>query len=336
MTGQPPNPRPSRDRDLGFDELLAIFVALAAIGSILFWGLTRRGTDFNLGEFGLSSQQETIDEEAETPSLATSPEPGITPSIVASPSPTVSPQTTVETDRVQQTPVVTVPRSSAVAPPATPRTETAVPVPIVVAPPPSETAVEFPDVPEDYWAYPFIADLSRRGIISGLDDGTFAPDQPVTRAQYAALIQEILPAEQLQQPIAFSDVGGDYWASGAIDTAVQAGFLRGFPDGTFQPDEPVSHTQVLASLANGLQLPQTTIPATDIVSVFADADQIPAWAVPIVATATEEGLVVNHPNPDQLQPNQPATRAEVAATIYQALEATGQVEPIQSRFIVQP
>lgn len=332
MTGQPPpNLPPSRDRDLGFDELLAIFIALAAIGSILFWGLTRRDAGFNFNNSGLFSEEGTI-EEPDVLSPA-SPEPDITPRVATEPGPTVFPQTTVESDQVRQTPVVAASPST-----TTPRTEAepVVPVPVVVAPPPSETAVAFPDVPEDYWAYPFIADLTRRGVISGLEDGTFAPEQPVTRAQFATLIQKVLPAEQRQQPIAFSDVGADYWASGAIDTAVEAGFLRGFPDGTFQPDQPVSHTQVLASLANGLELAPPAIPATDIVSVFADANQIPEWAVPIVATATTEGLVVNHPNPDQLQPNQPATRAEVAATIYQALETTGQVEPIQSRFIVQP
>jgi hypothetical protein len=198
------------------------------------------------------------------------------------------------------------------------------------------TAVAFPDVPEDYWAYPFIADLSQRGVISGLEDGTFQPEQPVNRAQYASLIQGILPPDQRQESIAFSDVRADFWAAPAIDAAVKAGFLKGFPDGSFQPEQPISHVQMLASLVNGVRLPQASPTATDNLNVFTDADQIPKWAVPIAATATQEGLVVNHPNPEQLQPNDPVTRAEVAAAIYQALESTGQVEPIQSRYIVQP
>lgn len=49
MTGQPPpDPRSSRSRNLGFDEFIAILVAFLAIGAILFWGLTRRGTDFRI------------------------------------------------------------------------------------------------------------------------------------------------------------------------------------------------------------------------------------------------------------------------------------------------
>lgn len=337
MTGQPPpNPRPDRDRDLGFDELLAIFVALAAIGSILFWGLTRRDAGFNPADLGLLPEQETVTDR-ESLILDNSPRPRLTPT--PSPRVRVSPSTVVEPEQPRTAPVPRSPGGVVVAPVPVPRPEaetTAPSTPIVVAPPPTADAAEFPDVPPDYWAYPFITDLSQRGVITGLEDGTFQPDQPVNRAQYAALIQGILPPEQRQQPIAFSDVNAGYWATSAIDAAVQAGFLRGFPDGTFLPEQPVSHVQVLASLSNGLQLSQPTTTATEALNVFTDANEIPEWAVPIVATATQAGLVVNHPNPEQLQPNQPATRAEVAAAIYQALEATGQVEPIQSRYIVQP
>lgn len=335
MTGQPPpDPRPSRDRDLGFDELLAVFVALAAIGAILFWGLTRR--EAGLPDLTGFSSPEAVDD-SRSRSLEAAPEPRITPAVPA-PRSTVSPQTQVEIDRTRPTPASVRERSTegvAASPTSAPETASTVPVPIVVAPP-AATAVEFPDVPADYWAQPFITDLSQRGIITGLEDGTFQPDQPVNRAQYASLIQGILPPEQRQEPIAFSDVGADFWAATAIDAAVKAGFLKGFPNGTFQPDQPVSHVQILASLTNGLQLSQPAPTATAALNVFTDANQIPEWAIPIVATATQEGLVVNHPNPEQLQPNEPATRAEVAATLYQALESTGQVEPIQSRYIVQP
>jgi hypothetical protein len=341
MTGQPPpDPRSSRNRDLGFDELVAIFVSLAAIGTILFWGLTRGENGMRLTDLGIVADPQTqpdrrivtgtrLDEDRVIVSEETTP---------ASPSPAV------------RTPVPAAPVAPVVVPPpqpqqpvtdravtTPPQTTTAAPDttgPIVIAPPPTAAAVEFPDVPADYWARPFIDDLSRRGIITGLEDGTYRPEQPVTRAQFAALIQSILPPDQSQAAIAFNDVNADYWATPAINAAVQAGFLRGYPDGSFQPDQPVSRVQVLASLVNGLQLsPAAT---TNIVNQFADADQIPNWANPVVATATEEGLVVNYPDVDQLSPNQPATRAEIAAIVYQALEATGQVPPIQSQYVVQP
>jgi hypothetical protein len=337
MTGQPP-PDPRSSRDLGFDELVAIFVALAAIGSILFWGLTRGETGTRLVDLDVFRDRTTAERDRTIVSTAPDAEPEILAdedrttqrSPVTQPDETLAPPARTTTDRVVPAPVpAPVPRAATPTTPVAPQAAT----PIVIAPPPRAAAVEFPDVPADYWAYPFITDLSRRGIIAGLEDGTFQPEQPVTRAQYAALIQGIL-SDPSQAPIAFSDVGADYWATPAINSAVESEFLQGYPNGTFQPDQPISRVQVLASLVNGLQL--SPAGSTEAVNRFSDADQIPDWATPVTATATESGLVVNHPNVDQLNPNQPATRAEIAAIVYQALEATGQVEPIQSQYIVQP
>jgi hypothetical protein len=197
-----------------------------------------------------------------------------------------------------------------------------------------QAAVSFPDVPADYWASPFITELSKRGIISGFDDGTFQPEQPLTRAQYAALIGRVLLNEN-QNPIDFTDIPTDFWGAPAVDEAVKAGFLKGYPDATFQPNQPISKLQVLLSLTNGFRLPQSANPDAAL-QEFQDREQIPEWAKPAVAAATESGVVVNYPNRDQLTPNQSTTRAEVAAMLYQALTATGQLQPIQSNYIVRP
>ncbi|WAL61035.1 S-layer homology domain-containing protein [Thermocoleostomius sinensis] len=335
MTGQPPPDPRSRNRDLGFDELVAIFVSLAAIGTILFWGLTR-GDGMRLTDLGVFADP-TLESDRTRIIPGTRPESDRT--IITEESAPIQPSPTV------QAPIPATPVAPAVVPPRSvtdraataPQTTPAPPAatgPIVIAPPPTAAAVQFPDVPADYWARPFIDDLSQRRIITGLEDGTYRPEQAVTRAQFATLIQSILPPDRTQASIAFNDVSADYWATPAINAAVQSGFLRGYPDGSFQPDQPVSRVQVLTSLVNGLQLSPAA--SNDNVNRYTDADQIPDWAIPIVATATNEGLVVNHPDVNQLNPNQPATRAEIAAIIYQALEATGQVPPIQSQFVVQP
>ncbi|NJO41191.1 MAG: S-layer homology domain-containing protein [Cyanobacteria bacterium RU_5_0] len=209
------------------------------------------------------------------------------------------------------------------------------PTPIMVAPPVSQATGEFPDVPAEYWAYPFITNLSQRGIISGFEDGTFRPEQPVTRAEYAALLERVLPPEQAQQSIAFTDIPSNYWAAPAIDEAVKTGFLKGYPEGNFAPDQPISKVQVLASLVNGVRLPESAN-ASQTAQTFQDSNQIPQWAIPAVGTATESNIVVNYPDRAMLNPNQPITRAEIAALVYQALVASDQVEPIQSEYIVRP
>lgn len=337
MTGQPPpDPRSSRDRDLGFDEFIAILVALAAIGSILFWGLTRNGTGFSFRDFNPfidaaepepESGRFTLDDEPATE--------GVRPPVESANVERTPLDSTVDRD-TEPTPV-----TRAIPPSPSPsvlpdRAAPSAPiVPIIVAPPPSAETVAFTDVPADYWALPFITSLSQRGIISGFEDGTFRPEEPVTRSQYSALIENILPGGSQQDTIDFDDVPSDYWASATIDSAVQAGFLRGYPDGTFQPEAPISKVQVLASLSNGIRLPEVAAPEQTL-QLFEDRDQIPDWAIPIVASATDSGVVVNYPNRARLNPNQAVTRAEVAALIYQALEATGQVEPVQSEYVVNP
>jgi hypothetical protein len=194
--------------------------------------------------------------------------------------------------------------------------------------------VQFADIPAGYWALPFIVPLAQRGIIKGFPNGTFQPDRPLTRAEYASLIQTIFTKEA-QSSIAFKDVPANSPTAPAIDTAVKTGFLKGYPEGVFQPDQPITRAQALASLVNGLNLPPAANP-NEVVQLFQDSDRIPDWAVPAVAAATRAGLVVNYPQRDQLNPNQPVTRAEMSALLYQGLATANQLPSVDSNYIVRP
>lgn len=199
----------------------------------------------------------------------------------------------------------------------------------------SREALKFQDVSDDYWAKPYIDALSERLVINGLSEDTFAPDQPVSRAQLASAIAEAFPSETTEDAIAFSDIEPDYWAVEPINTAVQSGFMNGFPDETFQPALPVPRAQVLTALVTGIN---SAIPEDSqaVVTRYTDVAEIPDWAIGKMAAATQTGIVVNYPNLDSLNPNQPATRAEVAAMIYQALAAQGRIEDIGGEYVVKP
>lgn len=199
----------------------------------------------------------------------------------------------------------------------------------------SREALQFQDVPDDYWAKPYIDALSERLVINGLSEEIFAPDQPVSRAQLASAIAEAFPADTEEDAIAFSDIEPDYWAVEPINQAVQSGFMNGFPDKTFQPALPVPRAQVLTALVTGIR---STTPENSqaVVTRYADANEIPEWAVEKMAAATQSGIVVNYPDLDSLDPNRPATRAEVAAMIYQALAAQGRIEDIDGEYVVEP
>lgn len=331
MSEQPGSNSDRRD-PLGFDEILALLIAFSAVGAILWWSIGRRA-DW-VGQGWLTPRTGEI-APAVDPSLGEATTPPTEEDRITAPTDPNLPAETLAppVDPGVRAPAVIAPVIVGQPPAAVPPSTEPIPSPAIVVPPP-QAAVSFPDVPADYWALPFITELSRRGIITGFEDGTFRPEQPLTRAEYAALLEKVLRNAN-QNPIAFSDIPAGFWGAPAVDEAVRSGFLKGYPDATFQPNQPISKVQVLLSLVNGLQLPKSVNPNAPL-QVFQDREQIPEWARPAVAAATESGVVVNYPNRDQLNPNQPTTRAEVAAMLYQALTANGQLQPIQSNYIVRP
>ncbi|WP_016952535.1 S-layer homology domain-containing protein [Anabaena sp. PCC 7108] len=186
---------------------------------------------------------------------------------------------------------------------------------------------------DGHWAAAFVEALVNKGLISGFPDGTFQPSTPITRAQYAALITktfQLLTSDKLDK---FKDVKTDLWAASAIASAAEAGFLSGFPDGTFRPGQNLAKVQAIVSIVNGLKL---TGGNPNGLTVYSDRAQIPSYATNAVTIATQKLLVVNYPQTELLEPLREITRAEVAALIYQALVARGEVEAISSAYIVKP
>jgi len=202
----------------------------------------------------------------------------------------------------------------------------------------AQGGVTFPDI-QGNWARSFIEALAARGVIKGFPDGTFRPDEPVTRVQFAAMIRQAFPRAQKRAATQFVDVPGTFWGYDAIQAAYRTGFLEGYPNNIFLPGQNIPRVQVLVSLATGLELSPPTQVATVLNTNFRDAAQIPEFARDQVASAATNQLVVNYPNVALLNPNQVATRADVAAFIYQALVKNGTLPPlgptdVASRYII--
>ncbi|MEH1950879.1 MAG: DUF1565 domain-containing protein [Nostoc sp.] len=191
--------------------------------------------------------------------------------------------------------------------------------------------VAFKDVPANYWAKTYIEALASQNIIAGFPDGSFKPNEPVTRAQFATIVTKALTPAAKRPAIQFKDVASNFWAYAAIRSAYQSQFVSGYPDGTFKPQQQIPRVQALVALANGLGL---TASNQNILSFYTDAAQIPNYAIAPVAAATARQLVINYPTVKQLNPNRQATRAEVAAFVYQALVNAGRAQPIPSSYLV--
>jgi S-layer homology domain len=176
----------------------------------------------------------------------------------------------------------------------------------------------FSDVSNSYWAKPFIERLAKEGVMNGFADGSFKPDQPVTRAQFAVILRSAFSEDPVRKSKIFKDVPAKHWASAAINKAYTTGFMSGYSDNTFRPDLKITKAQTLVFLANGLQL---DVPSNvnKTLSVYRDANEIADSAQNGVAAATVNKLVVNYPKIAYLNPDDEMTRADVAAVVYQAL-----------------
>ncbi|MEB3232214.1 MAG: S-layer homology domain-containing protein, partial [Leptolyngbyaceae bacterium] len=200
------------------------------------------------------------------------------------------------------------------------------------APPQITPLIAFPDC-IDHWARAFIEALHQQGIIQGFPNGSFYPDESLTRAQYAALLAQLFDLPAVTAPPPFRDLQDSFWGAIAIRKASEMGFIAGFPDGTVRPEQELTRVQAMVSLVNGLGL--TGGEAKEL-ERYGDRATIPPYAQDEVATATYKHLVVNHPNTGQLTPNRPITRAETAVLLYQVQVIRGQVGAIASPYLIVP
>lgn len=197
----------------------------------------------------------------------------------------------------------------------------------------SSVQTSFTDVAQGYWARDFIAELAARQIIEGFPDGKFRPNEPVTRAQFAAMLRKAFKTSKVRNAINFRDISSRHWAYYAIREAYEMGFLATDAGNQFNPNRSLTRLDILVALTNGLNYSFTG--STDsILRFYSDVTSIPANYRTLIAAATQRGIVVNYPNVRSLSVNTVATRAEVAAFIYQALVSTGEVTAISSPYIV--
>ncbi|MFN9811297.1 MAG: S-layer homology domain-containing protein [Deltaproteobacteria bacterium] len=175
-------------------------------------------------------------------------------------------------------------------------------------------------------AEPEINGLAMRGAIVGFADGTFRPDAEITRAELAALLAAAFLASSPAGPISFRDVPATAWYLEAVAKCVAAGYLSGYPDGRFGPDDPVTREQALVALDSGRRWSGGRFAAVS--STFTDAEGasgVSIWARDGVADAYAAGVLGNAAllryggGAVLLRPRARATRAEVASFIFRAL-----------------
>lgn len=105
----------------------------------------------------------------------------------------------------------------------------------------------FPDVNKDDWFNITVSSLANMGAISGYEDGTFRPNEPISRAELAAMAVRFYDTFEAEyEEGTFLDVDGDEWYADAIAAAEELGIIGGYPDGTVRPEANITRAETCA------------------------------------------------------------------------------------------
>lgn len=175
-------------------------------------------------------------------------------------------------------------------------------------------AAEISDVAQNYWAGAEIVDVITHNVMSLDENNNFRPNDKVSRACFVKSLLKVLINDNLDVTIAnqFSDVNAGDASYENILRSQQLGLVYGYPDGTFKPAKLMTRAEAQSVISH---ITQDKVSDTSVLANFTDYKSIPTWATQVYAKTIEYGIYVNHPNADELRPNDELTRAEAAVLL---------------------
>jgi len=177
---------------------------------------------------------------------------------------------------------------------------------------PAYAAATFPDI-SGHWAQTHIEHLLGLGLISGFPDGTFKPNQTITRAQAASILANELSLTA--QAAAFPDVPVAHWANGAIGAIVAHGTMSGYPGGMFKPDQAMTRAEIASvlAIAYGFSQSSATSPFSDVT--------VSHWSFGSIMALVDHFITEGYPD-GTFKPDNAMTRAEFSVFVAKAIHPT--------------
>ena len=178
-----------------------------------------------------------------------------------------------------------------------------------------------------HWSQRTVAAMAARGIVTGFPDQTYRPDISILRSEAASMLMETLRHTNLLQEVNvrhnFKDVIESIWYAPPIEAVWQAGLLKGFPDQSFRPEEPMTREAFIVA-AMSLYHKLTDRQASEALQPkrFSDASSISDWARRDIDEASALGLISGDPS-GQLRPKASVSRSEAAQILYSILKLSG-------------
>ncbi|MCL5737003.1 MAG: S-layer homology domain-containing protein [Actinobacteria bacterium] len=180
----------------------------------------------------------------------------------------------------------------------------------------------FMDVMSSDWFAGYAQNMASHGFMNGFADGTFGPQQPITRGQFSAILGRMMDL-QPQTGTSFTDTQ-DYWAAGMIETMARMGIVAGHADGSFGPNGLITREQMATFMDRAWQAINGNAAAADMVSAMnqmmqAVHDVSGNWAATHIANMMQLGVFQG--SNGMFHPTDTATRAQAAAVMWRWFEA---------------
>ncbi|WXJ88712.1 hypothetical protein MTKAM_02710 [Moorella thermoacetica] len=177
-----------------------------------------------------------------------------------------------------------------------------------------------------HWAQKQVQAWADKGMVSGYPDGTFQPDKAVTRAEFVALVNRAMNKQNPAATADFSDVKTGDWFYREVAAAVSAGYVSGYEDKTFRPNQAITRQEAASIIDRLLKLDRGN---ESVLNKFKDAAQIGSWARGSLAAVVARGLMGGYPD-GTFGPTRSITRAEAVVVLDRALtEETPPAEEVK-------
>jgi hypothetical protein len=170
-----------------------------------------------------------------------------------------------------------------------------------------------------HWAEKVIKDWQARQLVAGYPDGSFRPDNPITRAEFIAIVNRVFGYQEARA-LFFNDVGSSDWFAGEIAKAAAVGYIGGYPDGSVKPNNPITRQEVAAVFAKILSSSgKNDNDEEEYIQVkFLDNIQFPTWSRSAIMTAAACGYMSGYPD-GTFKPVRYITRAEAISALDRAM-----------------
>lgn len=162
-----------------------------------------------------------------------------------------------------------------------------------------------------HWAEENVIKYVEKGMVRGYEDGSFKPDNPISRAEFVTIINNHLNLTDVAE-IEFTDISEKAWYKTELQKAVEGGYVSGYADGTFRPDQFISRQEsaVIVAKIMGFDLKA----GGNEVDRFDDGKNIPAWGLGSMNALVRNGILNGYPD-NTIRCDGKLTRGEVLSIL---------------------